>query len=53
MTKKDVSQVNKLFAEYLGKFDLTLKLSESEVAHMFLPRNDVVYTYVVENSEKK
>lgn len=31
--------------------DLALKLTENDVAHMLLPRKDVVYSYVLENSE--
>jgi glycylpeptide N-tetradecanoyltransferase len=37
----------------LKKYDLKLKLSEVEIAHMFLPRPNVIYTYVVENYESK
>lgn len=53
MTPKDSPQVTNLLKTYLKKFSLHLKLKEPEVAHMLLPREGVVYSYVVENPETK
>eukprot|EP00347_Sterkiella_histriomuscorum_P012835 403367044 len=53
MTEKDVPQVFKLLTEYLKKFDVKLKFTEHEIAHMLLPRDGVVNSYVVYNAEKK
>ena len=49
MTKKDVIQVHKLLIDFLAKYQLKLKLSEADVGHMLLPRDGVMYTYVVED----
>lgn len=38
---------------YLTKFDIKLKFSEKDVAHMLLPKENVIYTFVVENQEEK
>lgn len=53
MQKKDIPTVYKLLNEYLAKFEVKLKFSEKEVAHMLLPKNNVIYSFVVENSESK
>lgn len=53
MTKKDLSQVTKLLNDYLNKFEVRLKFSEPEVAHLMLPRANVMYSFVVEDTEKK
>lgn len=51
MTKKDVQSVQKLLINYLDGFKLRLKLREQDVAHMLLPREDIVFSYVVENDD--
>lgn len=51
MTKKDVQGVFKLLNEYLKKFPIHAFFSVEEIEHWFLPRNKVVYTYVIENYE--
>lgn len=53
MKAKDVSQVTKLLQEYLNKFKVHLRFTEEEVKHWLLPRKDVIYSYVVENNDKK
>lgn len=45
--------MHKLLTESLAKYVLRLELKEGEVAHMLLPREGVVYTYVVENDKKE
>lgn len=42
-----------MLTEYLKKFEIKLKLTEAEISHMLLPRDGVIYSYVVHNSEKK
>lgn len=49
MTVKDVDQVFKILNEYLSKFLIRPFYSLEEVAHWFVPRNKVVYSYVVDN----
>lgn len=53
MAKEHVPQVHALLAEYLKKFIIYPILTEERLAHMFLPREDTVYTYVVLNSENE
>jgi glycylpeptide N-tetradecanoyltransferase len=51
MEKKDVEGVFKILNEYLSKFKVRSFYSQDEVEHWFLPRDKVVYSYVVENPE--
>ena len=54
MTKADAPQVLDLLNSYLANYDLAcLWQSVAEVEHWFLPRDDVIYTYIVENEDKK
>ena len=53
MNKKDVSQVTKLLNDFLDKYEIKLKLNENEVTHLLLPRPNVMFSYVVEDTEKK
>lgn len=53
MLTKDIPQVYKLLKEYLKNFKLAPKYKQEEVAHMLLPKKDVIYTYVVESGETK
>lgn len=34
---------------YLKKFQLYTEFSQDEVSHFFIPRDDVIYTYVNKN----
>lgn len=53
MEDKDVEQVQKLLEEYLNKFKVHGYYSVDEVRHWLVPKKDVVYSFVVENNEKK
>ena len=53
MQKKDIPQVYKLLKDYLSQFKLAPKYKQEEVAHLLLPKKDVVYTYVVESGDTK
>ena len=46
MEAKDVKAVHKLLTAYLANFQLVPMLTDDEVAHWLLPRNDVIYSYV-------
>jgi glycylpeptide N-tetradecanoyltransferase len=48
MEKKDVDGVYKLLKIYLEKFTIRAYYSKEEVAHWLLPRDKVVYSFVVE-----
>lgn len=49
MKEADIPQVHKLLTEYLKKFSLKLKLTKEELAHMILPREGVMSSFVVES----
>ncbi|XP_043911055.1 glycylpeptide N-tetradecanoyltransferase 1 [Protopterus annectens] len=49
MENKDIPMVHKLLTEYLKQFHLTPVMSKDEVEHWFLPRENIIDTYVVEN----
>mmetsp|Transcript_85455 Transcript_85455/g.128073 ORF Transcript_85455/g.128073 Transcript_85455/m.128073 type:complete len:94 (-) Transcript_85455:183-464(-) len=53
MNKKDICQVTLLLNDYLSKFAVHSKYSEEDVKHMFLPKNNVIYTYVAEDEKEK
>jgi len=50
MEQKDVHRVYELVSGYLSKFQLHPEFEEDELAHWMLPRKDVIYAYVRENS---
>ena len=47
MERRDVKQVQALLDEYLKNFDLSFHFNKEEVVHFMLPREDVVYSYVI------
>jgi glycylpeptide N-tetradecanoyltransferase len=51
MEKRDVKQVQVLLDEYLQKFNLSFHFNKEEVSHFFLPRKNVIYSYVVVDPE--
>ena len=53
MTAEDVPRVTKLLSTYLSKFAVAPEMDEADVAHWLLPREDVVFSYVVENETTK
>eukprot|EP00731_Ephydatia_muelleri_P009223 Em0004g1561a len=54
MEAKDVSTVHALVNKYLEKFDLIPVFeSEEDIVHWFLPRPNIISSYVVENPETK
>ncbi|SBT46034.1 glycylpeptide N-tetradecanoyltransferase, putative (NMT) [Plasmodium ovale wallikeri] len=48
MKKKDVEGVHKLLTTYLEQFNLYAVFTKEEIAHWFLPIENVIYTYVNE-----
>ena len=53
MTKKDVPGVAKLINEGLSKYLVKFHYENEEIKHYFLPRENIVYTYVIEKVEKE
>jgi glycylpeptide N-tetradecanoyltransferase len=51
MEKGDVSSACKLLKRHLDQFQLVIEFSEEDFQHWFLPRKDVITTYVVTNDE--
>lgn len=49
MRESDVESVHQLLMDYLSRFSLYVEFSISEIAHFFLERHNVVYSYVVED----
>lgn len=47
MERRDVKKVQSLLEEYLQNFDLSFHFNKDEVAHFMLPRDNVIYSYVV------
>ena len=49
MEKRDITAVQKLYNEQVSKFKIYYKHSQEETIHFLIPKNDLVWTYVVEN----
>ncbi|ETN83870.1 Myristoyl-CoA:protein N-myristoyltransferase domain protein [Necator americanus] len=52
LEKKDIPSAWKLLSEYLKQFSLAPVFTKKEFEHIFMPIEDVVYTYVVEAGGK-
>lgn len=50
MERRDLRQVTELLQNYLTRFQLAPSMDEEEVAHWFLPQDNIIDTYVVEVS---
>lgn len=53
MDFKDVKVVTDLLNNYLSSFEIKLKYTEKDVKHFFMPRDKVIYSYVVEEENSK
>lgn len=53
MELRDIPAACKLLSEYLSKFALHVQFTEEDFAHWLLPRDGVIYSYVVEDPESK
>ena len=53
MEKKDAKDVHNLLTEYMKKMDVSFIYNKAEVAHQLLPREGVMSSWVVEDSEGK
>uniref|UniRef100_UPI00398F716F glycylpeptide N-tetradecanoyltransferase 2 isoform X1 n=1 Tax=Pristiophorus japonicus TaxID=55135 RepID=UPI00398F716F len=51
MEQKDIKRVQELLFNYLKQFELAPVMSEEEVIHWLLPRENIIDTYVVEGSD--
>ncbi|XP_055350979.1 glycylpeptide N-tetradecanoyltransferase 1-like [Paramacrobiotus metropolitanus] len=48
---KDIPGIHKLLTEYLQKFELAPEFTLEEVEHYFLPKEKIVYSFVVDNGK--
>ncbi|CAH0549780.1 unnamed protein product [Brassicogethes aeneus] len=48
MTQEDVPQAHKLLVEYLKRFELAPHFTEEEFVHWFMPRPNIIDSFVVE-----
>lgn len=53
MRKKDCKMVLDLINKYKSKFKLAMKISESEISHLFKSKKQKVYSFVVENEDSE
>ncbi|CAG0912402.1 unnamed protein product [Notodromas monacha] len=51
MKAADIAPARKLLQEYLKKFDLSPTYDENEFRHWFMPRTDIINSFVVENDK--
>lgn len=49
MVKKDVSAVHKLLQDQTEKYKIKYKMSHEDIMHHILPKDDIVWSYVIEN----
>ena len=49
LTAADIKGACKLLNDYLTKYKLVTEFNEDEFAHWFLPRKNIIDTFVVEN----
>jgi glycylpeptide N-tetradecanoyltransferase len=49
MEKRDVPTVFKLFRDQQAKYKIQYKYNQDEIIHHLLPKEDIVWTYVVED----
>ena len=52
MEKKDLSTVYKLFMEQMAKYKMYFKYSQDDLKHLLLPKDDVIWTWVIETEEE-
>ena len=53
MEKKDISTVLKLFNIQQQKYKMYYKMSQDDIVHWLMPKEDAVWTYVIENPNEK
>jgi glycylpeptide N-tetradecanoyltransferase len=53
MEKKDVSVVLKLYNDKMKNYKFYYKFSQEDVMHFLLPKENIVWTYVIEDDSKQ
>ena len=52
MNYNDINDVRILLNNYLKQFKLTIQFSNEEIEHIFLPKNKIIYSFVIEKNKK-
>ena len=52
MTEKDIDQIFELIKKDRNKYKVYEVLSREEIKHLLLPRNNIIFSYVLENENK-
>ena len=52
MEKKDISTVLKLYKQQMEKCKMYYKFSQDDISYFMLPKENVVWTYVIEDDKK-
>ena len=53
MEKKDITAVLKLYKEQMEKYKMYYKFSQDDVVHFMMPKDEVVWTWVIEDDKKQ
>ena len=53
MEKKDISTVLKLYKAQMEKYKMYYKFSQEDISYFMLPKENVVWTYVIEDANKQ
>ena len=53
MEEKDIDQVFELFEKNKNKYKMFEIYNKKEIAHSLLPKNNIIYYFVLENENKK
>ena len=53
MEEKDIDQVFELFEKNKSKYKVFEIYNKEEIAYLLLPKNNVIYSFVLENENKK
>ena len=53
MTEKDLDQIYELITKNRNKYKIYDIMSREEIEHWILPRNNIIYTYVLEDENNK
>jgi glycylpeptide N-tetradecanoyltransferase len=52
MEEKDIPEVSRLYKAQCDLYQIYFKFSEEDIKHYFIPRHEVVRTYVVEDPDE-